>query len=1090
MTDQNIIVHILGENKLSSVLSDVTGDMGNLGNVMTGLFSTVELVKTGFEALSGVIAAGKSAFIDYNAQMETTKIALTTLLGNADDAEATFRKLHRLAANTPFEFPGLADAGKRLVAMGFSAKGAQDALEASANAAAALGKGQEGIDRIGLALGQTAVKAKASAEEMMQLAEVGVNPYEILQNKLGLTADQAANLGNQNISGRKVAEALVEGMQEQFAGSSKALSDSFTGMLATVKDDIAYILGDIGEPLFEALKEPLSKIRDFMADTVNSINDIGLGATLKNMLGVEVINGALIVWQTLKQTVSGLAEVIWSVLSAIANIGIALINFQTSINGFKTALGEGSSFITAFSAALAGTKTFLDVLSEAITFVSDKIANELMYVANESNESLNELSDTIADTVSPAFEFVADVIEAVIEAFAGFIGAIGELFDGISNITDSVLTALGGFADAIGTLFELALGGVLSIAGDFADGLYNLIVGGTDDTANDSSSIIGSYIDYFCAAFEGLQSSLSSIWNAIANTILSKVRWFVDRILGILKELSGYASGIVDFISEKVSNISNKFKANFDEIKKGITDATKVKSGPAGSGGTSMWRKEISSNGGGAGSGGGRSSGGRSTGTSAAEKAAKEAQKWAEKIDKDWHDLNKKLKKETESSYAQAIATLDDEYMKYYKDIEEAKNRGIDTTRLESTLSDYYKRVTEKLKKSADDALADMRSKTELLRADLSQDFTIKADVQYSDDLRKINEDIEKFKKSSLTNNLAHNEAVEDLVTVYKAQATLEASTKKINTEFKGLTTEMSDKLKDIKSLFDTGSMDLGHYIDQQIDVYHGYTDRLENIAANVKSKMDEALANEDTVSFKAWQNVLRDVNTELLEIKKNLQDLGDGTYGENLLNGIQTGLGKLKTVKQSVKQLGEDIVSNLNSTFDDFFNEAMTGKLKSFGDYCQSFFNSLAKSISSILSQIMTQWTINAVLGMLGDTSGFGKDFFGLGKKATGGYVSDIPKYAGGGNTFLVGENGPEFVTLNGGGAQVTSTHTTQRQLSENTAPNVTINVINQTGTEAKAETTAPKWDGESWVIGVVLNAVATNKNGMRSLIKGVATS
>lgn len=1091
MADQNIIVRILGENKLSGVLSDITGDMGNLGNVMTGLFSTVELVKTGFEALSGVISAGKSAFIDYNAQMETTKIALTTLLGNADDAEATFRKLHRLAANTPFEFPGLADAGKRLVAMGFSAKGAQDALEASANAAAALGKGQEGIDRIGLALGQTAVKAKASAEEMMQLAEVGVNPYEILQNKLGLTADQAANLGNQNISGRKVAEALVEGMQEQFAGSSKALSDSFTGMLATVKDDIAYILGDIGEPLFEALKEPLSKIRDFMADTVNSINDIGLGATLKNMLGVEVINGALIVWQTLKQTVSGLAEVIWSALSAIANIGIVLINFQTSINGFKTALGEGSSFITAFSAALAGTKTFLDVLSEAITFVADKIANELMYVANESNESLNELSDTIADTLSPAFEFVADVIEAVIEAFTGFIGAIGELFDGISNITDSVLTALEGFADAIGTLFELALGGVLSIAGDFADGLYNLIVGGTEDTANDSSSIIGSYIDYFCAAFEGLQSSLSSIWNSIANTILSKVQWFVDRILGILKELSGYASGIVDFISEKVSNITTKFKANFDGIKKGITDATKIKSGPAGSGGTSMWRKEISpSSAGTGGTGVGRSSRGRSTGTSAAEKAAKEAQKWAEKIDKDWHDLNKKLKKETESSYAQAIATLDDEYMKYYKDIEEAKNRGIDTTRLESILSDYYKRVTEKLKKSADDALADMRSKTELLRADLSQDFTIKADVQYSDDLRKINEDIEKFKKSSLTNNLAHNEAVEDVVSVYKAQANLEAATKKINTEFKGLTTEMSDKIKDIKSLFDTGSMDLGHYIDQQIDVYHGYTDKLESIATNVKSKMDEALANEDTLAFKAWQTVLRDVNTELLEIKKSLQDLGDGTYSENLFNGIQAGLGKLKTVKQSVKQLGEDIVSNLNSTFDDFFNEVMTGKLKSFGDYCQSFFNSLAKSISNILSQIMTQWTMNAVFGMLGNTSGFGGGFFGLGGRATGGYVTDIPKYAGGGNTFLVGENGPEFVTLNGGGAQITSTHTTQRQLSENTAPNVTINVINQTGTESKAETTAPKWDGESWVIGVVLNAVATNKNGMRSLIKGVATS
>ena len=48
-------------------------------------------------------------------------------------------------------------------------------------------------------------------------------------------------------------------------------------------------------------------------------------------------------------------------------------------------------------------------------------------------------------------------------------------------------------------------------------------------------------------------------------------------------------------------------------------------------------------------------------------------------------------------------------------------------------------------------------------------------------------------------------------MTVYKAQANLEAATKKINTEFKGLTTEMSDKIKDIKALFDTGRMELGN---------------------------------------------------------------------------------------------------------------------------------------------------------------------------------------------------------------------------------------------------------------------------------------
>lgn len=54
----------------------------------------------------------------------------------------------------------------------------------------------------------------------------------------------------------------------------------------------------------------------------------------------------------------------------------------------------------------------------------------------------------------------------------------------------------------------------------------------------------------------------------------------------------------------------------------------------------------------------------------------------------------------------------------------------------------------------------------------------------------------------------------------------------------------------------------------------------------------------------------------------------------------------------------------------------------------------------------------------------------------------------------------------------------------------NVTVNVTNNTGSEVKAEQTSAQWDGEQWVVGVVLNAVATDKNGIRTMIKGVAAT
>ena len=55
------------------------------------------------------------------ADFEQTKVAFATLIGDAAKAEATLAKLRELGAATPFEFPELADAGRKLIAFGESA---------------------------------------------------------------------------------------------------------------------------------------------------------------------------------------------------------------------------------------------------------------------------------------------------------------------------------------------------------------------------------------------------------------------------------------------------------------------------------------------------------------------------------------------------------------------------------------------------------------------------------------------------------------------------------------------------------------------------------------------------------------------------------------------------------------------------------------------------------------------------------------------------------------------------------------------------------------------------------------------------------
>jgi len=71
-------------------------------------------------ALAGggvALAAGMKA-VTSAADFEQTKVAFTTLIGDAAKAEQTLAQLRELGAKTPFEFPELADAGRKLIAFG------------------------------------------------------------------------------------------------------------------------------------------------------------------------------------------------------------------------------------------------------------------------------------------------------------------------------------------------------------------------------------------------------------------------------------------------------------------------------------------------------------------------------------------------------------------------------------------------------------------------------------------------------------------------------------------------------------------------------------------------------------------------------------------------------------------------------------------------------------------------------------------------------------------------------------------------------------------------------------------------------------
>ncbi len=94
------------------------------------------------------------------------------------------RDIDEMAAKTPFEKQNLTPLVQQLIGMGFEAEKTLPIIQVLGDSMSALGRGQDDLNGVVLALGQIQTKGKLSAEELMQMAERGLPVFSILEQKL------------------------------------------------------------------------------------------------------------------------------------------------------------------------------------------------------------------------------------------------------------------------------------------------------------------------------------------------------------------------------------------------------------------------------------------------------------------------------------------------------------------------------------------------------------------------------------------------------------------------------------------------------------------------------------------------------------------------------------------------------------------------------------------------------------------------------------------------------------------------------------------------------------------------------------------
>lgn len=351
-----------GAKNASSQLSDLNEKISTIGTLLTsgaliqGGKAITELVTM------PLIGLGQSA-ITMADNLRRAELAFTTLTGSADRANALLRDLQAFAATTPFEFPQLVEAGKRMLALGFSAEQLIPTLRAVGDATAGLGGGADVMNRIILALGQMQAKGNIASQEMKQLAEAGIPAWDLLAQKLGVTVPEAMQLVQKGaVDAATGVSAVLEGMAQKFGGLMAQQSATIQGTISNLNDTLGFILTDIGRELIETLnlREALLAVGEFargFLDWFRSLDE-GTKQLVVVLTGVFAASGPILVavgaFMAALSVITAPMLVGGAIIAGIiAGVTLILLNWQ-KIKETGVSLWQGlKDRVTAIVTALA-----------------------------------------------------------------------------------------------------------------------------------------------------------------------------------------------------------------------------------------------------------------------------------------------------------------------------------------------------------------------------------------------------------------------------------------------------------------------------------------------------------------------------------------------------------------------------------------------------------------------------------------------------------------------------------------------------------------------------------------------------------------
>ena len=390
-----------------------------------------DFAKKAASELGKVVQSG----VDYNASMESYLTNFKVMLGNEELAAAKLSELRKMAASTPFALSDLTEGTQTLLQFGIAADDTTGVLKQLGDIS--LGNADK-LQTLVRAYGKMSSAHKVTLENVNMMIDAGFNPLNQICDATGESmSDLYKRISDGRVSFEELQYAVQAATSEggQFYNGMLEASQTFSGRMSTLKDNVAALTGELTSGLFAALGDLVVKLNDVVTSFLDSDEKM---AQLKDTIGIAA-----------------------SVVAAAGAAFLAYKGYVALATAAEVAHTVASTAMTAANAAAEAGATGLALAQAALNAVisANPVALLVSALAALATGLVTayKTSETFRNAVSSAFSAVKNIAQSAIGTVVDWINDLVAKIEGAAAALANLKNGIGAAADAYNTAYNNAI---------------------------------------------------------------------------------------------------------------------------------------------------------------------------------------------------------------------------------------------------------------------------------------------------------------------------------------------------------------------------------------------------------------------------------------------------------------------------------------------------------------------------------------------------------------------------------------------------------------------------------------------------------